>query len=31
MLYAYEEDFRNLFKIMADFDIEIDKNQENIF
>lgn len=31
MLYAYEEDFRNLFKIMADFDIEIDKNQENIY
>ena len=28
MLYAYEEDFRNLFKIMADFDIEIDKNDE---
>ena len=31
MLYAYEEDFRNLFKIMADFDIDIDKNQENIY
>ena len=31
MLYAYEEDFRNLYKIMADFDIEIDKNQENIY
>lgn len=31
MLYAYEEDFRNLFKIMADFDIEIDKNKENIY
>lgn len=31
MLYAYEEDFRNLFKVMADFDIEIDKNQENIY
>ena len=31
MLYAYEEDFRNLFKIMADFDIEIDKNEENIY
>lgn len=31
MLYAYEEDFRNLFKIMADFDIEIDKSKENIY
>lgn len=31
LLYAYEEDFRNLFKIMADFDIEIDKNEENIY
>ena len=31
MLYAYEEDFRNLFKIMADFDIEIDKSEENIY
>jgi len=31
MLYAYEEDFRNLFKVMADFDIEIDKNKENIY
>lgn len=31
MLYAYEEDFRNLFKIMADFDIKIDKNEENIY
>ena len=30
ILYAYEEDFRNLFKIMADFDIEIDRNEENI-
>lgn len=31
ILYAHEEDFRNLFKIMADFDIEIDKNEENIY
>lgn len=31
LLYAYEEDFRNLFKIMADFDIEINKNKENIY
>ncbi|MCR8746078.1 Lon protease family protein [Romboutsia lituseburensis] len=31
LLYAYEEDFRNLFKIMSDFDIEIDKNKETIY
>lgn len=31
VLYNYEEDFRNLFKIMADFDIEINKNNENIY
>ncbi len=31
MLYAYDEDFRNLFKVMADFDIEINKNKENIY
>ncbi len=31
VLYSYEEDFRNLFKVMADFDIEIDKNQENVY
>ncbi|MDB8806060.1 Lon protease family protein [Romboutsia sp. 1001216sp1] len=31
LLYSYEEDFRNLFKVMADFDIEIDKNDENIY
>lgn len=31
VLYAYEEDFRNLFKIMADFDIEIDKTEENVY
>ena len=31
LLYSYEEDFRNLFKIMADFDIEIDKNKDNIY
>ena len=30
MLYNYEEDFRNLFKIMADFDVEINKDDENI-
>ncbi|WP_250674211.1 ATP-binding protein [Paraclostridium ghonii] len=31
IMYSYEEDFRNLFKIMADFDIEINKNEENIY
>ncbi|KXZ40500.1 lon-related putative ATP-dependent protease [Alkalithermobacter thermoalcaliphilus JW-YL-7 = DSM 7308] len=31
LLYHYDEDFRKLFKIMADFDIEIDKNKENIY
>ena len=31
ILYSYEDDFRNLFKIMADFDVEIDKNKENIY
>lgn len=31
IMYSYEEDFRNLFKIMADFDVEINKNEENIY
>ena len=31
LLYSYEEEFRSLFKIMADFDIELDKNKENIY
>jgi len=30
MLYAYDEDFRKLFKIMSDFDIEMDRTPENI-
>jgi lon-related putative ATP-dependent protease len=30
LLYGYDDDFRKLFKIMADFDIEMDKNRENI-
>lgn len=30
MLYNYDEEFRKLFKIMADFDIEMDRNRENI-
>lgn len=31
LLYAYEDDFRNLFKIMADFDVEVDRNKDNIY
>ncbi|AUN12977.1 ATP-binding protein [Paraclostridium sordellii] len=31
LLYSYDEDFKNLFKIVADFDIEINKNDENIY
>ncbi|SES94140.1 Lon protease family protein [Anaerobranca gottschalkii] len=31
LLYNLDEDFRKLFKIMADFDIEMTKNQENIY
>ncbi|BEP28281.1 Lon protease family protein [Helicovermis profundi] len=30
MLYNYDEEFRKLFKIMADFDIEMNRNEENI-
>ncbi|MCF6465467.1 Lon protease family protein [Clostridium sp. Cult2] len=30
LLYNYDDDFRKLFKIRADFDIEMDKNEENI-
>lgn len=29
-LYNMDEDFRKLFKIMADFDVEMSKNQENV-
>ncbi|KAB3532144.1 AAA family ATPase [Alkaliphilus pronyensis] len=31
MLYEMDEDFRKLFKIMADFDVEMVKDKENIF
>ena len=31
ILYNYEEDFRNLFKVMADLDVEISNNEENIY
>ncbi|WP_424141322.1 Lon protease family protein [Sporosalibacterium faouarense] len=30
LLYVYDEEFKKLFKIRADFDIEMDKNEENI-
>lgn len=30
LLYQYDEDFRKLFKIKADFDDEMDRNEENI-
>jgi lon-related putative ATP-dependent protease len=30
ILYNYDDDFRKLFKVMADFDIEMEKNPENI-
>jgi lon-related putative ATP-dependent protease len=29
-LYDYDEDFRKLFKVMADFDSEMTRNEENI-
>lgn len=31
ILYTHDEDFRNLFKIMADFDIELERNEENLY
>lgn len=30
LLYMYDEDFKKLFKIRADFDIEMERNQENV-
>lgn len=30
MLYTYDEDFRKLFKIKADFDIDMDSSEDNI-
>jgi lon-related putative ATP-dependent protease len=29
LLYAYEEDFKKLFKVKADFDFQMDRNDEN--
>ncbi|MDD2401402.1 MAG: ATP-binding protein [Clostridia bacterium] len=31
MLYEYDEDFRKLFKIMVDFDVEMDRTQEHAY
>lgn len=31
LLYYYDEEFRKLFKIMADFDIEMERNEDNIY
>ncbi|MGB4564147.1 MAG: ATP-binding protein [Dethiobacteria bacterium] len=31
LLYHYDEDFRKLFKVKADFDSEMDRNQDNIY
>ena len=31
LLYQYDEDFRKLFKIKADFDIEMDRNEKNVY
>ncbi len=31
ILYNYDDDFRKLFKVMADFDIEMDKDSENVY
>ena len=30
MLYYYDEDFRKLFKVKADFDVEMDKHDRNV-
>ncbi len=30
VLYNYDDDFRKLFKVMADFDIEMEKSSENL-
>lgn len=30
VLYAYDDDFKKLFKVMADFDVEMDKSTPNI-
>ncbi len=30
ILYEYDDDFKKLFKVMADFDVEMSKNEDNI-
>ncbi|WXR61700.1 ATP-binding protein [Peptostreptococcaceae bacterium AGR-M142] len=30
VLYSYDEEFKKLFKIMADFDVELRRNEENV-
>lgn len=30
LIYRYDEDFAKLFKVKADFDVEMDSNQENL-
>ncbi|MFA0814162.1 MAG: Lon protease family protein [Anaerofustis sp.] len=30
MLYAYDEDFKKLFKVKVDFDVEMPRNEDNI-
>ncbi|TFZ41483.1 ATP-binding protein [Soehngenia longivitae] len=30
LLYTYDDDFRKLFKVMADFDVEMNKNSQNL-
>ena len=30
LLYAYDDEFRKLFRIRADFDIEMERSEENI-
>lgn len=30
LLYHYDEDFKKLFKIKADFDVQMDRNEENL-
>lgn len=31
ILYNYDEEFKKLFKVMADFDIEMDRNEESMY
>lgn len=31
LLYSYDEDFKNLFKIVADFDLDMNRDDENIY